>query len=131
MACLTKDQADLLIREIEILENGLYKIDKDTPVRAETISEFEMRKATQPDVGRVLADWRVEIEKFQVLNLTVAYEPNLANLTKIWQWANVNLGSNVVLDIDCDFRLIAGAIVTWKGKYRDYSFQFDQAYERI
>lgn len=131
MACLTKDQADLLTLEIEILENGLFKTTKDTPVRAETLSEFEMRKATQPDASRALSDWRLEIEKLKVLNLTVAFRPNLANLTKIWQWANINLGSGVVLDINYDFRLIAGAIVTWKGKYRDYSFQFDQAYERI
>lgn len=129
MACLTKDQADLLIAEIEILENGLFKTTKDTPVRAETLAELEMRKATQPDAGKLLADWRSEIEKLQVLNLRIAFEPNWASLTKIWQWANVNLGPGVVLDIDCDFRLIAGAIVTWKGKYRDYSFQFDQAYE--
>ena len=56
------------------------------------------------------------------MKLTLAFEPDRTSLQKIWLWASQNIAKNIVLDLDYDSQLIAGAVITWNGKYRDASY---------
>ena len=61
------------------------------------------------------------MESLQILSLTLAFEPHENTLSKLWSWASQNVSKDVILDISVNPRLIAGATVSWGGKYKDYS----------
>ncbi|MBI5358376.1 hypothetical protein HZB69_01975 [Candidatus Amesbacteria bacterium] len=113
MDYLTKDQVDLLKQEIDILMSNKYQ-SKKRMVRESTILEFEK-------LGKSLESWKEEIENLRYLNLTLAYEPTRININTYSAWVKKNVGENVVLDINVDPNLVAGAQIVWNGKYKNYS----------
>ena len=138
MACLIKPQADLLIREIDILLDSLYQSNPQLEIRESTLREYDLRKIKDPDLTKLLNDWKSELEALKVLKLSLAFEPNEMILQKLWSWANQNISKNIILDIESDPSLVAGAIVTWNGHYRDYSYRgtlatniFDQIWKAL
>jgi F0F1-type ATP synthase delta subunit len=123
MDYLTKDQVDLLKQEIDILINNKYQSKKKKTVRESTILELEKS-------GTSLESWKSEIENLRYLNLTLAYEPTRVNINTFSAWVKKNVGENVVLDINVDPAIIAGAQIVWNGKYKNYS-QSDTVYADI
>ncbi|MDP1743324.1 MAG: hypothetical protein Q8L51_00885 [Candidatus Amesbacteria bacterium] len=114
MDYLTKDQVDLLRQEIDILMSSKYQSKKKQVVRESTILELEKRKGD-------LENWKLEIENLRELHLTLAYEPTRININTYSAWVKKNVGENVVLDINVDPAIIAGAQIVWNGKYKNYS----------
>jgi len=68
-----------------------------------------------------------------VLSLTIAFEPNEAVLQAVSQWFLINTKKQVVFDIQIDRSLIAGASLTFNGKFKDYSIrtQFQSEVEDV
>lgn len=121
MACLTKSQSDLLIREIDILLDSLYQSNPRPEIRESTLREYELRKVQESDNTKLLNTWKKELVSARVLKLELAFDPNETSLKKLWSWANQNISKNIVLDITYDPSLVAGTVISWNGKYRDYS----------
>lgn len=115
MDYLTKDQVDILKHEIDILINNKYRSKTNELVRDSTLLELEKRKGD-------LANWKLEIENLRVLGLTVANEPTRSNVLAYGAWIKKNIGQDVIMDITVDERLVAGAQITWKGRYQDYAY---------
>lgn len=114
MDYLTKDQVDILKHEIDILINSKYQSKKNELVRESTLLELEKRKITPED-------WLKELENLRILNMTVAVEPTRSNILAYGAWVKKNLGEDVILDIEVNGNLVAGAQIVWNGKYKDYS----------
>jgi hypothetical protein len=68
-----------------------------------------------------------------VVPITIAFEPKEQTLQLLSEWFMVNLKKQVLFDITVDRKLIAGAAVTFKGKYRDLSIKakFDETAKRV
>lgn len=64
-----------------------------------------------------------KIAALPVLSLTIAFEPNENVLQTISQWFLLNAKKQVILDVLIDHSLIAGATLTFSGKYKDYSIR--------
>ena len=54
--------------------------------------------------------------------LHIAFKPKLSILARIVEAIETALGQKVLLDIHVNPSLIAGAVIEYKGLYRDYSF---------
>ncbi len=61
------------------------------------------------------------LAKIPTVRLTIAFDPTADFLQALNLWFEKNLGKKVVCDITVREELIAGALVEYNGKYKDYS----------
>lgn len=72
-----------------------------------------------------------KISKLPVLILTISVEPDTKTLASLSEWFVLNLNKQILLDINIDNRLIAGASIKFQGKAMDFSIrpQFEKILE--
>ena len=126
----TKSELELLNQEIDILLTGLYE---DEGTKFEEILKEDIRgkisieiqrllNNNQSDKEDVLKGLQTELDKLKTLKLTLSFEPSEKTLDKLYQWMKANVSENAVLDISLDQSIIGGAIISYGGNYRDFSF---------
>jgi hypothetical protein len=73
------------------------------------------------------------IASLPVVPITIAFEPKEQTLQLLSEWFMVNLKKQVLFDITVDRKLIAGAAITFNGKYRDFSIKtkFNETTNRV
>ncbi len=71
----------------------------------------------------ILNKLKQEAEKVNFLSLTIAIEPSEELLTSLSKWAEKNFDNKVIFDITVNPDIVGGAIVTYKGNYRDESLK--------
>ena len=76
---------------------------------------------------------REKISSMPVISLTLAFEPGEETLKILSDWFPLNINKQVLLDIKIDTNLIAGAYISFNGKYLDSSVRpiFDQTYKEL
>jgi F0F1-type ATP synthase delta subunit len=64
-----------------------------------------------------------------VLTLTIAFEPTDQSLRSFSEWLLLNNNKHILLDIEVEKNLVAGASITYNGKYANYSIfpKFEKA----
>lgn len=62
-----------------------------------------------------------DLEEVESLELTLAFEPDEDVTESIYAWVMENVGRDVVLDYKKNPSIMSGAMVSYKGKYGDYS----------
>ena len=70
-----------------------------------------------------------KISSLPVLSLTVAFEPKAETLKSLSEWFFINLHKQMLFDISLDQNIIAGAKITYNGKFFDFSIK--STFERI
>lgn len=120
MDYLTKDQVDVLKQEIDVLMSSKYQSKREESVRESTLQELESRRVKEHE--NVLENWKVELENLRSLKLTLAYEPTRTNILTFSNWAKKNVAEDVILDINIDPAIVAGAQIIWNGKYQDHAY---------
>ncbi len=61
------------------------------------------------------------LEQISRVTLNLAFEPKREFVQRVAGWFLTNLSQKVILDIKVKREVIAGAIIEYNGKYRDYS----------
>lgn len=64
-----------------------------------------------------------QVKTLPELDITIAFEPNNDTLKAISQWFIISYGKQVLININVDKNIIAGASINYQGKYKDYSFK--------
>jgi hypothetical protein len=59
------------------------------------------------------------VKSMRVVRLEIAIEPNTLFVDKISQWMNLNVGTDVVLEIQRDMTVVGGARIVFEGKYKE------------
>jgi F0F1-type ATP synthase delta subunit len=74
-----------------------------------------------------------KIASLPVMTVTIAFEPPAKTLISFSQWFILNLNKQILFDIHVDPTLIAGAALTFQGKFTDLSIrpQFDQILTKV
>lgn len=119
----TKQDWDLLLGEIDILVNSLYKL-KDG--KWEEVLATKVRKSVAEKLAKYkdqMDKIREVIVKMRTLKLITAVELPQTGIDKISDWVKSNLGEDVVLEITLDPAIIGGSIVYWNGKIGDFSLK--------
>ena len=130
---LTENLKDL-IRQIDIVLDTIYVDDKRTLMEKLTgklpshildiiagLFANKMLTANPKEVESYFVSLNSYLSKIPKVILTIAFEPS-AELSKTLSfWFEKNLGKKVVCDIRVREEIIAGALVEYRGKYKDYS----------
>jgi F0F1-type ATP synthase delta subunit len=126
----TKEDLVKTSQEIEALEKAIYHTDPQ--ILEKTLSQ-DIREAfsshirelflKNPDKKSVLEDLKKQLAAFQVMDLKIAFEPTHSVVEKVSQWVKANLGELVVVNFDYDPEVIAGAEISYGGKFVDLSLR--------
>jgi F0F1-type ATP synthase delta subunit len=111
--------------ENSLLEQfGIHKKDKFIELLRDNNVNVESNSALQEFMTKVCN----KATSLPAVLLTLSFEPNETILREISSWFVLNTNRQVLLDIQVDPRLIAGAHITFNGQFRDFSAKakFDQ-----
>jgi hypothetical protein len=127
------DEVDLLLKTIyqntskydDIIINDIRKWVKDM-----ITSEIEKEKI---DKEEYLKGLKEVINKLKVLDLTISFDPSSSTVNHISSWVRQNLGETVIINFIYDPKIIAGATISYNGRYIDLSLlaKFNQSFEEI
>lgn len=121
----TTSQTDDLRRVIDVLSDSLYKTGKRNweETVASTVAAPWAAYFDIPAPGRktYLDGLRDKLSHLAVLRLGVAVDLPQGMVEQICAWARANVAPDVILDIEVDPGLVAGAQISWQGKYVDLS----------
>jgi F0F1-type ATP synthase delta subunit len=127
----TEDERESLKEELKTLSDSLF--EKEGSFEQALVGKI--RPQTGEAVKKLLAEGRVldkvkffkEAEKYleslPVLELTVAFDPKGTSVERIWQWVRRNVGEGIILKFAVDHSIGAGAIVVFRGKFRDFTLK--------
>ena len=110
----TREEAWELLGQLDALETGLYSARAAVKIPVLLQGVYETRENKKAFLEEL---------KNQLLNLAVALKPDESFLAKLSGWVKVNIGERAVLEIEVDAAILGGALVSYNGKYRDYSLR--------
>ena len=87
------------------------------------LRENNINSESLASVKSFLQKMQENISSLPVLSLTVAFEPREQTLKALSEWFFINMKKQVVFDITVDPRLVAGAALTFNGKFFDFSIR--------
>jgi F0F1-type ATP synthase delta subunit len=127
----TKEELEVLLGEIELLKQSLY--ETKTGNFEEVISQ-KIRKAIGEAILAELQKEKIDKEayleglikeskKLKYLKLTLAFEPTEKTVSRISEWLRTNVGQGILLDIEEDRSILGGAILAYRGEYKDFSLK--------
>jgi F0F1-type ATP synthase delta subunit len=125
---LTEEEKNDMLISINKL---LLSLDQHGLTVEELVNKsFSLKVARSFDLAQVSADPKAyfeglakSIEELEVLGLEVAVEPTGEMMQKIYDWVLTNLGKQVILDVSINPVIIAGAKISFNGKFIDNSLE--------
>lgn len=126
----TTESADIFKDELELLLKSLYLGSNEfastlrTKVRA-GISNRIQRVISEKDINieKFLKNMLESIEKVPSIKLIIAFEPTEEAIDRFHSFVISACQQYVFLDIGYSPEIIGGAVIIYKGKYRDFSFK--------
>lgn len=128
----TKDDADLLLGEIDILLRSLYDSGGGgfdsvmaTKIRASISNQLSeiFSKNISLDKKVFLEGLRDVLGRLEEVGVTLSFEPSRDTIERLANFVKKQIGESAVLNIGCDPSIIGGAVIIYKGKYKDFSFR--------
>ena len=113
----TREDLEYLAGDLEELRSGIYKGKNGVSVPQIVKKDFEFAL----DKGQYLESLRREILSARILELIVSGYLEDAVLDGISKWVKENVGEDVVLSIKIDPSIMAGAKISFNGRFEDYS----------
>lgn len=105
-------------------EFGIQKKDKFM----ELLRNLKMTNTSNENLKELIVNIQDTVKKIPVLSLTIAFEPDEKTLKSFLQWFLFTLNKQVIIDVNVNKEIIAGAAINFNGKFKDYSIKplFDQ-----
>ena len=127
----TSDEVKILFDEIDILLDALYKeagqgFESTLRTYVRDWVSGEMKKAWSGNVldkEEYLKKLKSALENLKSIKLTLAFEPTDASLDKFYGYVRQNIGEGIILEINYEPTIIAGALIAYEGEYRDFSLK--------
>jgi hypothetical protein len=142
----TKTEMYNMLRELDVLENSLYKTDDQgfeetlhhgvNSILSEAIQD-ELKNAennTDQEVRKSLINNIKEgVNNLKIIILEIPIEPSEEMIKKIHKWITDKCGPGKILDIAVDKNIIGGARITYEGKIADCTFNknWDEVWKQI
>lgn len=136
----TKRGAERMLEEIEIIRKGLFEAGTGAldsllknKVRAQTAEIIrEMFSKANVDKKAYLDMVEESIVNMPNVSLILAFEPSEGAVERFYSKISEASGKRVILDLVYEPQIIGGAVIIFKGRYRDYSFKkiFEAEFEK-
>lgn len=138
---ITKSQATDFIQSLDNIIEQLYEVDfnlektltnefgmKKKDKFMELLRNIKMNNSSNELMKELFVNIQETVKKIPVLSLTIAFEPDETNLKAFLQWFLFSLNRQIIIDVQVDRNIIAGAAINFNGKYKDYSVKplFDE-----
>lgn len=130
---VTKSQANDFVRGISNIIDQMYEInfhlenafaqEFGIDKRDKFIELLHENSHKNLSLKDYLTSFIEQVKIMPELDITIAYEPNMETLKSISQWFIISYNKQVLLNISVDRKLIAGAAINYKGKYKDFSYR--------
>lgn len=134
--CKTKKEADIFASTLEDCINLLFTTqDKPEDILARNMS-FELKEKlmallrvsavniNNPEaVKEFIKHIKEASDTLPVVTIKVAFEPKEAMVAEISHWFMLNCKKDVLLTFEVDKDLVGGAVIAYKGMYKDYSIK--------
>jgi len=127
----TEEERETLREELKTLSASLYERQgafeealarRVRPATAETIQAI-LTETEVSDRAKFFEEAHKALEFLKVLELSVAFDPKGGSIERIWQWVRKNVGERIILKFTVERSIGAGAIVVYRGKFRNYSLK--------
>ena len=128
----TTDELNQLSSQIDGLLRALFKtprgsfekeLEKIGIENSENLKELFLKNKLDLKDKELVKDFleklKQEFNKLKIVKLVTAFEPSTQIVNHIHDWILSNLGAGFILDISFDETILGGAIVSFKGEYRD------------
>lgn len=133
----TKEEADLLKEELELLIELIYESKADLfslireKVRASTYDLLNEALRKVENKEAFLRELLVKLDKISVVSLILSFEPSKAAVERFHSFIEEATRKPVILDIGYDPGIIGGVILIYEGKFKDFSFKkiFEKVFE--
>lgn len=133
----TTEEAAELVNHIDLLLAKIYMTQKDPfekiayallePEIAKVIQDIFVKKqlswSNAEEVKSFLTSLKSALKGFDVLTITLPYQPTSEDITAFSTWVKTNLGTTILLEVHIDQSLIGGAVIVYKGIYVDQTLQ--------
>ena len=132
----TTREVDDLSLEIDNLMFALFKSEKMSLEKAlSSISSNSANRITEifeknnldmidkEQVSDFLDTLKDLIKKFKVIKLILAFDPTRETIENIAEYVSENIGIGYILDIEVLESVLAGAVVMFNGKYKDFTLR--------
>lgn len=126
---ITKDDLDILAAEIDLIIASSF----ETKDKLRDVLNDKVRKKIgdifQDGINRgvnlpvFLKKLQQKLESFKILNLYLAFDPTQKFINQVYSWVKINMGLEIVLDIQKDSSVVAGAVIVFQGIYKDFSLR--------
>ena len=135
----TTEDKNKLIEELDLLVSSLYK-EKGQGIEAclkyntrAWVAEIIRREIPQ-DLDKIesyLKKIIQEISDLKIVEVTLGYQPTEDSLNKFAEKIRNLKGQTTLLSISYNPQILAGAVITYEGEYRDFSLRhaFDAEYK--
>lgn len=122
-------QLDFNLEKSLMEQFGINKKDKFITLLRDNSISVDATKAIKDFITKL----QETIATLTVVPISLAFEPKEQTLKALSEWFAINLKRQVLFDITVDRKLIAGAAITFNGKYKDFSIKakFDETVTRI
>ncbi|MGE5042199.1 MAG: hypothetical protein ACM3IJ_04835 [Candidatus Levyibacteriota bacterium] len=105
-----------------------HELSQELGIQKKDLFLFLLRdKNINPSAQSDLKDFLSKLQEIAlnmpVLSISLAFEPKEDTLTFLSEWFLTNLHKQVLFDIVVDSNLIAGAAVSYQGKFLDFSIK--------
>lgn len=132
----TKGEANDFLAHLRAISDKLYQTDFN--LKKAITDQFGITKSdrfltllrdnninseTLPAVKDFLQKMEEQVASLPVLSITMAFEPSEQTLKALSEWFLVNMKKQMIFDITVDRSLIAGSLITFNGKFTDYSIR--------
>lgn len=114
------------MKEVEELLKSVVTVDDGLKIISNLENKLELSRVSKKNgvsdgASGMLDEFKGAFYKMQVVNLTLAINPDLGFLTDLQEWFSDNLGQKVIFDLKVDPQIIGGAKIICRDHYRDFS----------
>ncbi len=125
----TLEEVNELALELDLLLTSIYESGErgfDSVLKHKVRSWVALNIATEVAGSKLskeayLKQLKATLEQLAKVDMTIAFEPTDAFIDEILHFLRGVLGESVVIDLKVDKSLLGGVLVSYKGKYKDFS----------
>ena len=88
-----------------------------------TFTEKVSAETSRSEAESFLKQLQTALRNCKILQLTIAFHPDDETIALFSSWVKKEIANNILLDIQTDKTIGAGALIIIDGKYKDYSIR--------
>jgi hypothetical protein len=112
-------QTDFHVEKALSEQFGINKSDRLLAIMRENTINTQSRDS----IKKFLEKMQESIAALPVLSLTIGFDPKDKTLKSLSEWFLINVKKQVVFDFSIDPKVVAGATLTYNGKFFDFSIR--------